>query len=819
MKKKKILMYGLGTYKNRGVEAIVQSTLNQIDSTKYDISAASHDFDYNKDKYTDRIKNYIKHYKKTTELNEEEKSLEEKYKNMPFDYNNFELLYQNEVVDELEKSDICISIGGDNYCYDFCTWLYALDKKSHELGKKTVLWCASLFEEISDLELINNLNNFDLIVIRESISYEAVRKYISEDKILLTKDPAFSLPIKKIKLNEWYSKNKNYVVLNFSPLTIDSTDNDSSQYKAIIDLMNYILEKTKYSICLLPHVTTDDCNDLTILAELESKFKTNKRVYLEKGNYNCNELKYIISKSQLLVAARTHASIAAYSTCVPTLVIGYSVKSRGIAKDLFGNVDNYVIDKNTMNSTNLISKFNYINSNKDEIRKCLEEQMPAIIEETSHIFEKVIDRLNLQEKLTICNKSDCIGCGLCAYNCPSKAIVMEKNIEGYLYPKIDIEKCTKCNICRKKCPIKEKENVTSSFEKEYYAAKNRNKEERTNSTSGGIFSVLAREILKKKGIVYGCQMTDYEANHIRITKVSELEKIRGSKYIQSNITNIFTDLKKDLNSKKTVLFAGTPCQIGTIKKLLNKKYDNLITVSVICHGVLNDTYLKKYINGLEIKTNKKVNDWKFRVKDNGWTKSSIKYNLDTEKKVVKFIDDDLMYLYLKDVLTRESCYSCKYKGNNDLADITLGDYWGIEVTNKDFYDENGVSVLIINTKKGQNFISKNKILEQLDTIPGNYTDIIKYNPSLINSIKRPLKRNLVSKHFEEGDFLTELSKIREQIELEEYKETIKKLETKNESLSIENIELANKLNDIYSSKRWKVIDKIGNVLNAIRRVK
>ena len=157
MEKKKILLYGLSTYKNKGVEAIVQSTINQIDLRKYNISAASHDYEYNNNFYTKEMSKYIKHYKKSEDLNAEEKKQEEKYKNMPFDYNNFELLYQNEVVKEMEDSDICISIGGDNYCYNYNTWLYALDKKSHDLGKKTVLWGASLFENITDLNLINNI--------------------------------------------------------------------------------------------------------------------------------------------------------------------------------------------------------------------------------------------------------------------------------------------------------------------------------------------------------------------------------------------------------------------------------------------------------------------------------------------------------------------------------------------------------------------------------------------------------------------------------------------------------------------------------------
>ena len=148
--KKRIILYGVSTYKNKGVEAIINSTLNQINLDNYDITIASHDYEYNKTIYNNKIEN-INHYRKNN-LTPEEKKLELEYQNMPFDYNNFELLYQKDVVNKINESDICMSVGGDNYCYDHCSWLYALDNKCRELGKKTILWSASLFEEINNLE-------------------------------------------------------------------------------------------------------------------------------------------------------------------------------------------------------------------------------------------------------------------------------------------------------------------------------------------------------------------------------------------------------------------------------------------------------------------------------------------------------------------------------------------------------------------------------------------------------------------------------------------------------------------------------------------
>jgi len=310
-------------------------------------------------------------------------------------------------------------------------------------------------------------------------------------------------------------------------------------------------------------------------------------------------------------------------------------------------------------------------------------------------------------------------------------------------------------------------------------------------------------------------MLDFKAKHIRIEKKKDLNKILGSKYIQSSIIDIFEDVKKDLTKNKQVLFSGTPCQIGALKKYLKEDYKNLKTVSVICHGVTNEKLLDIQIKELEKRENNKIKNINFRVKENGWTKSSIKYEFNNKEITNKFIDDDFMYLYLNDVITRKSCFNCRYKGQNNEADIILGDYWGIEVTNKDFYDEKGISAIIVNSKKGESYLKENNILEKIEYCEGNYEDIVKYNPSLIKSLNHSQERNMILSQIKDNG----IEKVSLRYRIRKLQQELNKSNELTCLLREENQFIADEIYNMKNSKRWKFTDKIFNIINRLRRKK
>lgn len=264
-----------------------------------------------------------------------------------------------------KNADVCIAIGGDTYCYNKGKEHWPLERKMKKLGKKMMLWGCSIEPEDVPSEMAEHLSNFDVITVRDSISYQALIDNHVDTKIIRCADPAFLLPTEECILpDEWESGKM--IGLNFSPMVMGNIVEKDGPRHAIDALVEHILDSTEDKIVLIPHVRISFTDDMDELKRIYNKYSHTKRVLLiDDKSLNARQLKYIISKCKMLVGARTHATIAAYSTCVPTLAIGYSVKARGIARDLFGSEEGKIISIKTMDNQTLINTFDAIYNNLD----------------------------------------------------------------------------------------------------------------------------------------------------------------------------------------------------------------------------------------------------------------------------------------------------------------------------------------------------------------------------------------------------------------------------------------------------------------------
>ena len=278
----------------------------------------------------------------------------------------------------LKKNDIYISVGGDNYCYGDGHVAKAMNTTLRSMGKKTVLWGCSVGEDDLTPDKIEDLKGFDLIVARETFTYDALIKNGIDKNTVLYPDSAFLLPVDE-KMNETFKVKEHTVGINISGFVYPKDcDENHPAKKAVFSLIKYILDETDLNILLIPHVTRKGA-DCETLSEIYEKFRCD-RVGIVSGEYSATEYKSIISRCEAFIGARTHATIAAYSTCVPTLVIGYSIKSKGIAKDIFGTYDGYVFPVEELSdSKRFIEIFKDFYSKNDEIRKYLQSFMPDYI--------------------------------------------------------------------------------------------------------------------------------------------------------------------------------------------------------------------------------------------------------------------------------------------------------------------------------------------------------------------------------------------------------------------------------------------------------
>ncbi|ACU90625.1 Coenzyme F420 hydrogenase/dehydrogenase, beta subunit C-terminal domain [Desulfomicrobium baculatum] len=302
----------------------------------------------------------------------------------------------------------------------------------------------------------------------------------------------------------------------------------------------------------------------------------------------------------------------------------------------------------------------------------------------------------------LCPSDYCTGCEACRNICPEQCITMVADYAGFLRPVIDADRCVGCLLCEKSCPVLLKPKLDNLSDPHTFACWHKNDEVRARSSSGGAFSALAKYVLNEDGFVFGAA---YDENlyvrHICIEKINDLDLLRRSKYVQSEIGSSFRQVKDYLKSKRFVLFVGAPCQIAGLISFLGKKYDNLLTIDFVCHGVPSPLVLSSYIKFISNKYKTIFIDLNFRDKRNGWENNAVIATNEYKKEYhLKGSANSYFNGFISNTFLRDSCYQCPFIGMPRYGDITLGDFWGIQRDKTISQNEidKGISLLLLNNE-------------------------------------------------------------------------------------------------------------------------
>lgn len=343
---------------------------------------------------------------------------------------------------------------------------------------------------------------------------------------------------------------------------------------------------------------------------------------------------------------------------------------------------------------------------------------------------------------------NCSSCGACANVCGRNAISMQLDVEGFYRPVIDLEKCVECGACERICPWnKEVLNPNkSSKNPQTLAAFAKDESIRLQSSSGGIFSILAERILENGGVVIGvAQTAPTRFGHIIVDNKEDLGKLRGSKYVQADANFIYKEVRSLLKSGRSVLFSGTPCQVAALYAVLGNTATsvNLFTVDIVCHGTPSVKVFEKYIKELEKEESAIVETSRFRDKRKGWRLFSMTSSLNTISgdcfqfsKTLR--EDKFMRVFLQNICLNSSCADCHYGKLPRIADITLGDYWGVSKYHPEMDDDKGTSVVLLNTEHGVDLF--NSISDKINQCESKVEYAIAGNPCIVRSSKQHPKR-------------------------------------------------------------------------------
>ena len=331
------------------------------------------------------------------------------------------------------------------------------------------------------------------------------------------------------------------------------------------------------------------------------------------------------------------------------------------------------------------------------------------------------------KKITDYNK--CKGCALCQNVCPTSAITMKEDNSGFLHPSIDEEKCINCSLCEKKCIVNKPIEMENGLTTEYYKCQSKDTNNIVGSSSGGIFGELVKAFVStnQKPVIYGAVYGDtFYVKHIRVTNVDSTKPMHYSKYIQSDMSGVYSSVKNDLDSEHNVLFTGTPCQIYSLKKYLNKNYENLLTVDVLCFSVTSGKIIKDYIGA---HTNEKVDQINFRYKGN--IKGKPQFVAFSNNKIViqeSFYGttSGIGFSFGTGLINRSSCERCEFQSKNRCSDITIGDY--VDISS----EGNNHSLVCVHSQKGKTIFSKLEVaFEQSDDF-----NISRLNNKTVYTVKR-----------------------------------------------------------------------------------
>lgn len=339
--------------------------------------------------------------------------------------------------------------------------------------------------------------------------------------------------------------------------------------------------------------------------------------------------------------------------------------------------------------------------------------------------------------IRIRNKKLCSGCSACASICPHGCIAMIEDNEGFLYPKIDGKTCVNCGLCDKICheshPYEKKDFL------DVYAAINNNEYTRLKSSSGGLFTSLAESTISKDGIVFGARFDDSWQVVIDYTDTMDgITAFVGSKYVQARTSTAYKDAERFLKNGREVLFTGTPCQIAGLKHFLRREYENLTTVDFICHGTPSPKVWRRYIKENVQNEYSEIKKILFRDKSQeGWKR--FHFTIETENKYVSSFhwNNHYMKAFLSNISLRPSCFLCMAKEGCSHSDLTIGDFWGINNVTSSFDDNKGVSLVIVNTLKGDRLLNRILDIKKIKVEPDlAFRDNMCYKQSVVSHPNR-----------------------------------------------------------------------------------